>query len=150
MGREKAVATTKRGQASGGKTAPGKKQSVKRKGAMVLAAAAVDRGAAALARKRKAATNEEVDELDQEDRGEGEEEEEEAMEEEMREDEGEEEEGEGSGDIGDIEEQESQGEPSGAQKKRRPRSKVFHVALLLLPHTLTDIICTSPGCQNSF
>jgi len=51
MAREKAVATTKRGQTSGGKTAPGKKQAAKRKGAMVLAAAAVDRGAAALARK---------------------------------------------------------------------------------------------------
>ena len=142
MGREKAVATTKRGHATGGKTGTGKKQTPRRKGAMVLAAAAADRGAAALARKRKAATNEEVDELDQEDRGEGEEEEEEAMEEEMREEEGEEEEGEGSGEI--------EGETSGAQKNRRPRSKVFHVALLLLPHTLTDIICTSPGCQNCF
>jgi uncharacterized protein HemX len=143
MAREKAVATTKRGQASGGKTGTGKKQTPRRKGAMVLAAAAVDRGAAALARKRKAATNEEVDELDQEDRGEGEEEEEEAMEEDMREEEGEEEEGEGSG---DIEEQVNQGE----RNKRRPRSKVFHVAFLLLPHMLTDIICTSSGCQNGF
>ena len=67
------------------------------------------------------------------------------MEEEMREDEGEEEEGEGSGDI-EEQEQENQGE----RNKRRPRSKVFHVALLLLPHMLTDIICTSPGCQNGF
>ena len=147
MAREKAVATTKRGQASGGKTGTGKKQTPRRKGAMVLAAAAVDRGAAALARKRKGGTNEEVDELDQAERGEGEEEEEEAVEEEMREDEGEEEEGDGSG---DIEEQETQGEPSRAQNKRRPRSKVFHVALLLLSHTLTHIICTSPDCQNSF
>jgi len=145
MAREKAVATTKRGQTSGGKTAPGKKQGAKRKGAMVLAAAAVDRGAAALARKRKAIAEEEEDELDQEERGEGGENEEEAMEEEMEE--GEEEEGEGSG---DIEEQENQGKRSSAQNKRRPRSKVFHVALLLLPHTLTDIICTSPACQNSF
>ena len=84
-----------------------------------------------------------VCELDQEEGGGGEEEEEEAVEEEMREDEGEEEEGEGTG---DIEEQENQGE----RNKRRPRSKVFHVALLLLSHTLTDIICTSPACQNSF
>ncbi len=38
---------------------------------MVLAAAAVDRGAAALARKRKAVTDEEVDELDRAERGEG-------------------------------------------------------------------------------
>ncbi len=142
MAREKAVATTRRGQASGGKTAPGKNKTAKRKGAMVLAAAAVDRGAAALVRKRKAVTDEEVDELDQDEQGEGEEEEEEPMEEEMREDEGEEEEGEGSGEI--------EGEPSGAQKKRRPRTKVFHASLLLLPHTLTDIICTSPACQNSF
>ncbi len=51
---------------------------------------------------------------------------------------------------GEIEEQESQGEPSGAQIKRSPRSKVLHVALQLLPHTLTEIICTSPNCQNSF
>ena len=143
MAREKAVATTKRGQASGGKTGTGKKQTPRRKGAMVLAAAAVDSGAEALARKRKAGADEEVDELDQVERGEGEEEEEEAMEEEMREEEGEEEEGEGSG---DIEEQENQGE----RNKRRPRSKVFHVALQLLPHMLTDIICTSPGCQNFF
>ena len=91
--------------------------------------------------------DEEVDELDDAERGEGEEEEEEAMEEDEGEEEGEEEEGEGSG---EIEEQESQGEPSGAQKKRRPRSKVLHVALQLLPHTLTDIICTSPDCQNCF
>jgi hypothetical protein len=109
---------------------------------MVLAAAAVDRGAAALARKRKAITEEEVDELDQEERGEGEEEEEEAVEEEMREEEGEEEEGEGSGEI--------EGETAGAQKNRRPRSKVLHVALQLLPHTLTAIIRTSPDRRNSF
>ena len=74
MVRENAVPVLKRGQASGGKTAPGKKQAAKRKGAMVLAAAAVDRGAAALTRKRKGmieGTDEEVDELDQEERGEG-------------------------------------------------------------------------------
>ena len=146
MARGKAVPVLRHGQASGGKTAPGKKSNARRKGAMVLAAAAVDRGAAALARKWKGGTDEEVDELEQAERGEGEEEEEEAMEEEEREEEGEEEEGEGTV---DIEEQENQGEPSRAQNKRRSRSKVFHVALLLLSHTFTDIICTYPDCQNS-
>jgi hypothetical protein len=146
MARGKTVPVLRHGQASGGKTAPGKKANARRKGAMVLAAAAVDRGAAALARKRQRGTDEEVDELDQAERGEGEEEEEAAMEEEEREEESEEEEGEGTG---NIEVEENQGEPSGAQKKRRPRSKVFHVALLLLSHTFTDIICTYPDCQNS-
>ncbi len=76
----------------------------------------------------------------------GEEKEQEREEEEGKE-EGKEEEGEGGG---NIEEQESQCEQSGFQKRRRQRFKVLNVALQLHPHTLTNLFRKYPDCQNGF
>ncbi len=68
MARDKVAPVLRRGCASGGKNLP-KQKNPKRRAAMVLAAAAVDRGAAALKRKRKVRSDEEVVELEDAERG---------------------------------------------------------------------------------
>jgi hypothetical protein len=116
MAREKATASVKRGNKTGGKAAHSIKPA-KRRSAQALAAAAGERAVAALARKRKS-TQDDEDEL-----GEEKEWDEEVEEGEEREEV--EEEGEGTG--GEIQEHDNQSvEPS--HKKRRPRTKVFNFA----------------------